>query len=113
MERAHQVRGPCVLLSPLGRLNLHGFQDGLLGPPLREVRDAGKELEQPHARGAPDGAPDGGEIEGLGHGEGPVEIEEDGRDSERSWLHGLHGLHDVSLVLVRPALALALPEHEC
>ena len=59
-------------------------KDCFLGPPLLGVLHPGKELEQPQTGRTSDRAPQGGEIEGVGDGERPVEVEEHGRDPERS-----------------------------
>ena len=84
MEVLHQFGSPRVLQGLLGRFHLHGPEDRFLRPPLLGVLHPGKELEQPQTGRTSDRAPQGGEIEGVGDGERPVEVEENGRDPERS-----------------------------
>ncbi len=87
MEVLHQFGSPRVLEGLLGRLRLHDLEDRFLGPPLLGILYAGKELQQPQAGRTPDRAPEGGEIEGVGDGERPVEVEQHGRDPERTCQH--------------------------
>ncbi len=55
-----------------------------LTPPLLGVGYPSQELQQSQPGGAPHRSPHGGEVEGVGDGERPIEIEENGRDSESS-----------------------------
>ncbi len=59
-----------------------------LAAPLLGVLDPGQELEQPHARRDSPPRADRSEVERVGYGQRPVEVEEDGRHSEGPCLHG-------------------------